>query len=202
MVPYTVRYVDDATGKAIEGVADDTYYGMPGDKPVVSYKYIEGYQPNVFYMAKKLTTDPSQNVFEFRYTAGAAAGTTTTTTVTRVVPAAPGTAANPAGTNVGAAANANANANANAGNDGTATIGDGETPLANAPQQFTDLDEGETPLADGSSGGTVAGIAPFLVGGAVVLLGILALLWYLFRRRGEEEEEAEEEEQVFHHAYK
>lgn len=201
MVPYTIRYLDDASGKAIS--EEDTYYGMPGDKPVVSFKYIEGYQPSVYNLTKKLTKDAAENVFEFRYTAGSSSKTETTT-VTRVVPAAPGTAANPAGTNVGAANAANA-ANAGAANDGAATIGDNATPLADGPQQFTDLDDAETPAASGSF--QFAKLLPYIGGGLAVVLIVLALLWFILRKKKDEGEAeavaaAEVEEEVFRHVYK
>ena len=45
LVAYTVNYQDESGGTLI---ASDTYYGMPGDKPVISYKYVEGYLPDAF----------------------------------------------------------------------------------------------------------------------------------------------------------
>lgn len=201
MVPYTIRYLDDASGRVISD--EDTYYGMPGDKPVISFKYIKGYQPNVYNITKKLTENAAENVFEFRYTAGGNTQTSTTT-VTRVVPAAPGTTANPAGTNVGAANAANA-ANAGAANDGAATIGDNATPLADGPQQFTDLDDAETPTASGSF--QFAKLLPYIGGGLAVVLIVLALLWFILRKKKDEGEAeavaaAEVEEEVFKHVYK
>jgi hypothetical protein len=179
MVPYTVRYIDDATGSALIG--EDTHYGMPGDKPVVSYKYIEGYEPNVYYLAKRLTKTASENIYEFRYTKGPGTTTTTVNRTTGNNPAAPGTAANPAGTNVGPAAAAN-----NAGaNNGTATIGDNGTPLADGPQQFTDIDGQDVPMADGSFHG-IKNILPYLIGGLVALLIVLALLWFILHRKKDE----------------
>ncbi len=179
MVPYTVKYIDESTGKTL--LSEETFYGMPGDKPVVSYRYIDGYQPHVYNIAKRLTRNASDNVFEFRYTK--AADTQNTETVRRVVAAAPGTAANPAGTNAGAPA-----AGANAANNGAATIGDNSTPLSDGPQQFTDLDGNETPLANGSEG-EGHGILPFIIGGVALLALILALIVYLLSRRHREEEE-------------
>ena len=64
MVKYTVNYVDEA-GKELEKAED--YYGMVGDKPVVSYKYVEGYRPNAYNQGKTLVEDESQNVFTFTY---------------------------------------------------------------------------------------------------------------------------------------
>ena len=184
MVPYTIRYLDADSGEKIS--EEDTYYGMPGDKPVVSFKYIEGYQPKVFNLTKKLTKDASQNVFEFRYTAGGSSQTETST-VTRVVPAAPGTPANPAGTNVAAANGANAgNAGNAAANNGTANIGDNATPLADGPQQFTDLDDQQTPTASGPF--QFANLLPYFGGGLAAILIVLALLWYILRRKKDEQE--------------
>lgn len=181
MVPYTVRYIDDATGNPL--LKEDTHYGMPGDKPVVAYKYVEGYEPNAYYLAKRLTKTASKNIYEFRYTKGPGTTTTTVNRTTRNNPAAPGTAANPAGTNVGPGAAANA-----AANNGTANIGDNATPLADGPQQFTDIDGQDVPMADSPSHGFMS-ILPYLIGGLAALLIILALLWFILRRKKDEAEQ-------------
>lgn len=179
MVAYTIRYVDEDGAELAES---DTYYGMPGDKPVVAYKYIDGYLPHAYSLAKKLSEDESQNVFTFTYSEG---GETTTETRTRTIrtPAAPGTRANPAGTAVpGAAAGANAG---NAGNNAAgANIGDGNTPLA-GPDQYSDLDDGDTPMAEPDEGGSKL---PLMVGIGVGLLLLIALIaWLLMRRRNQED---------------
>ena len=191
MVSYTVRYLDDETGRAL--MKDDVYLGMPGDKPAVSFRYIEGYQPKTYNLGKELTDNDEENIFEFRYVAGGNTETETVTetnTTVRTVngAAAPGTAANPAGTNAGAPAAAAAGGNAD--NGGT-TIGDNATPQAQGPSQYTDLDNNETPKADGSSAG--AGKTPIFIGCAAGILILLALLLYLLRKRNQEEEEVEEE---------
>lgn len=79
MVKYTVRYVDDVSG--IDLAAPETYYGSVGDKPVISYLYIEGYQPRAYNLTKTLEADENENVFTFRYTllTGAQNGGTVTT---------------------------------------------------------------------------------------------------------------------------
>lgn len=64
MVKYTVHYVD-ASGKELEQTEE--YYGMAGDKPVVSYKYVSGYRPNAYNLGKTLTENESDNVFTFTY---------------------------------------------------------------------------------------------------------------------------------------
>lgn len=87
MVAYKINYVD-SSGKTLH--ATDTYYGMAGDKPVVSYRYVDGYYPNAYTQGKTLVKDEKENVFTFTYTAIPAntsttvrpAGTTGTTSNT------------------------------------------------------------------------------------------------------------------------
>ena len=73
-VEYTVNFVD-ANGASL---ADSrTLYANVGDKPIVSYIYIEGYQPQAYALTKTLTGNPGDNVFNFTYTEiEAAAGET------------------------------------------------------------------------------------------------------------------------------
>ncbi len=183
MVAYTVNY-EDENGTTLHD--SDTYYGMAGDRPVVSYRYIEGYTPETYNQAKTLSRDESENVFTFTYVEGEAPVTVVRRADGTPVPAnaaaAPGTAANPAGT---ANANANAGAGANAGDgDGGTTIGDNGTPLADGPQQFTDMDDNDVPQAEGLF---AKNKIPFLIGSAVLLAIIIALiLFFLKRRRAEE----------------
>lgn len=180
MVAYTVNY-QDANGRELR--ASDTYYGMPGDRPVVAYRYIDGYTPNAYNLKKELTSNEADNVFTFTYTRGETPVTVVRradgTPVAANGARAPGTAGNPAGTAAAAAPGANAGAG-----DGGTTIGDNGTPLADGPQQFTDLDDNDTPQAEGLFGQNKI---PFLIGSAVLLAIIIALiLFYLKRRRAEE----------------
>lgn len=64
LVKYTAKYVDKS-GKTL--APSDTYYGMKGDRPVLSYKYIEGYVPDAFNAFKTLTDNEKNNVFTFVY---------------------------------------------------------------------------------------------------------------------------------------
>ena len=76
LVEYTVRFVEAGTNTQL---ADpETYYGNVGDKPVVSYKYIEGYFPNANNMTGTLKEDASKNVFTFQYQKIVEEETTTT----------------------------------------------------------------------------------------------------------------------------
>ena len=49
LTSYTVNYVD-ANGNALAESA--TYYGNVGDKPVVAYRYIDGYLPQAYGLTK------------------------------------------------------------------------------------------------------------------------------------------------------
>lgn len=182
LVAYKVNY-QDASGKTLS--KSNTYYGMIGDEPAVSFKYIEGYLPDAYNKSKTLTENPANNVFTFTYTksgeggngengengngqngnggnganggnAGNAGGAI-----------APGTAGNPAGANVA--------------QGGNTTIGDNSVPLANPdqPSQYEDLDEE----------GLGALLWVLIVIGAVALGSILLLLrWIMKKREGEEAE--------------
>ena len=174
LVKYTVNYIDKDSGAAV--ATSDEYYGMPGDKPVVSYRYVKGYMPSVFSMRKTLSADESENVFTFEYEEANAENTIIpgkTTTVNRNGNAAngaiaPGTAGNPAGTNI--AANAVPNA-APGANNGTTTIGDNATPL-----QYQDIDENDTPLA-----GVNKGLLFGSIGAIILIIALIAA--FLARRK-------------------
>ncbi len=75
-VAYTINYVD-ANGAQIAD--SETFYGNIGDKPVIAYRYIEGYQPtNAYNLTGTLKGNAEDNVFTFKYQAvqGSSAGTT------------------------------------------------------------------------------------------------------------------------------
>ena len=64
-VAYTVAYQDEAGNDLYPRAV---YYGNVGDKPVVAYQYIEGWQPQAYNLGKTLVADASQNLFTFIYT--------------------------------------------------------------------------------------------------------------------------------------
>ena len=64
MVSYTVNYVDEEGNALLDS---DTYYGSVGDRPVVAFRYVEGYIPMTYNLTKTLSADASQNVFTFVY---------------------------------------------------------------------------------------------------------------------------------------
>ena len=81
-VSYTINY-QDAAGNIL--APSETYYGNVGDKPVVAYLYIDGYQPQYYNLTMTLSDNAANNVFTFVYNAVAVA-----------VPAAPAAAENAA----------------------------------------------------------------------------------------------------------
>lgn len=64
MVSYTINYRDQA-GKEL--AASRTYYGSVGDKPALTYQYIEGYRPQEDNLTGTLSQNEAENVFTFRY---------------------------------------------------------------------------------------------------------------------------------------
>ena len=59
MVKYIVHYLDGNGGELRKS---EEFYGMAGDKPVVSFRYVEGYQPNAYNLTKTLTANEAENV--------------------------------------------------------------------------------------------------------------------------------------------
>ena len=110
-VAYTVQYQDE-DGETL--AASQTFYGNVGDKPVVAYRYVDGYIPQSLALTKTLSANEAENIFTFVYTQGDPDTIVRTETETTVVtgepsvitvvagaPAAAGTAAG--GTAAGAA---------------------------------------------------------------------------------------------------
>lgn len=169
VVSYTVNYYDES-GNAL--IASETFYGNVGDKPVIAYKYVEGYVPQALGLTKTLSADEAQNVFTFEYekiptpttgtgtttqTGTTTGGTETTTGITDDANAAgntsdaSGTGTDQSGTTDGAAGGENDGDTAGgtqAEHDGD-TAGETETGNENEEDsQILDLDDEETPLAN------------------------------------------------------
>ena len=182
MVAYKVNYVDKDSGKKL--CESDTYYGMKGDKPVVSYKYIDDYQLQAYKLGKTLSADESQNVFDFKYVSTKGGNTNqntnnqngnnnqNTNNRNNANNAQNGNAANNAQN-----ANGPATANANDGNDGNATANQG-------PADYVDLDNGDVPLA-GADEQEASGKSrlPIFIGAGAGALILIALIAFLLRRR-------------------
>ena len=197
MVRYVVNYVDENGNEVHES---ETFYGMIGDYPVVSYQVVDGYLPDAYNKGKTLSDDESQNVFTFVYSPNNGGGTNTIVV------------------NRGNAANNNAGANNAGANNGAANNG---ADNGNGPAQFANLDDGQTPTTDpgavgGENGGNngdgtstiddqntptslidKVGLMPFVLGGGL-LVALIALIAFL-RARGNDgdEEDADELEDMY-----
>ena len=64
MVSYVVNYQDEAGNTLGES---RSYYGNVGDKPVVAFLYVEGYEPMAYNLTKTLVSNEAENVFTFVY---------------------------------------------------------------------------------------------------------------------------------------
>ncbi|MBP3898894.1 MAG: hypothetical protein J6D57_13825 [Mogibacterium sp.] len=182
MVKYTVNYLD-ANGNVLHPSGE--FYGMIGDRPVVSYKYIEGFAPAVYNFTRTLVKDESKNVFDFVYSES---NLTAEEQAQQAATTGRRTAAG--------AANAADGANAGANNaDGTA-IGDNATPAAGAPN-VVDLDDGNTPQAAPQSDVPKSELSRqktlgFIIGGVCVAAAVAAAAVAIARRRQYEYEDDDE----------
>ena len=150
MVNYTIRYQDAAGNVLMPSV---TGKGQVGDKPVVAYKYIEGYSPNAYNITGTLGANEAENVFTFTYTKVDAPTTTTTVVVNN------GTAATNANTNNGGTGNTAGGTTAEGGNGNQATgVNDLEQPFV--PAEVTEAVE---PAGTGTETGEAAGSTPTTV---------------------------------------
>ena len=153
-VAYTVRYVT-ADGTVL--AEEETFYGNVGDKPVVAYRYIEGYMPQAYNMTGTLSADAASNVFTFTYTPDPEDTVTYITVNGEQVATTNQPAANQPG---GAGAEGNVGEGNEDGDEGTGTVGgegaEGNTEEGNeggnGPQELEDIDEQEAPLANNPSG--------------------------------------------------
>lgn len=174
-VPYTVNYVDAAGNQIAES---QTFYGNPGDKPVVAFRYIDGYLPTAYNLTGTLQKGVN-NEFTFTYNAAPGVVYGEVTTV-EGAPAAVGGAGAAAGAVPAGAADVAAAAAAGE------IIGDDGTPLA-APEELEDIDDEETPLAaspDGFAEHSSFDLTPVLIGaGVVVLLGFVLAVVIVRRKR-------------------
>lgn len=182
MVAYTVNY-QDADGNEL--APSQQFYGNVGDKPVVAYRYIDGYIPQAAALTKTLSSNEAENVFTFVYEEGESGTVVETVTVTEGTGAAAGT-----GTAAGAGAAGTAGAGAGAGTGAAGTEEGGDTTTIegeDVPQgdggNVVDLDEEDTPLgnidvdesgADSDSGSGFPLAGSIAVG--VIAVAILAAL--------------------------
>ena len=214
-VAYTVQYQDE-DGETL--APSQIFYGNVGDKPVVAYRYVDGYIPQSLALTKTLSANEAENIFTFVYTQGDPDTIVRTETETTVVtgepsvitvvagaPAAAGTAAG--GTAAGAAGGtgtAGAAGAADAGDGaaaGEAAGGDTETveeeQVPEGTQDIVDLDEEETPLGDleiEDTGANAEGLSMVGSVAVAVVAGVIliCLIVYLMKKRRSGSDETEE----------
>ena len=163
-------------GKIVEyGTADDVFYGNIGDKPIVAYKYINGYTPKTAAFTKTLDQNEAENVFVFVYDKTPTQKTKDViteetyynyVTVGGETVVVGGTASNVTGGGAG-------NAGAGADTEDAAGAGAGAEAPAVDESQIVDLDDEETPLANVEvDAEETAGSST----GVYVALGLLAVI--------------------------
>lgn len=186
MVSYVIHY-EDRAGNTL--APSRTYYGNVGDRPVVAFLYIEGYEPQAYNLTKELSKNEAENVFTFVYSpvSGGTASNVVDegTTVVEV----PGGGNAGAGTG-GPGGGGGAAAGEDAGNAGeNADLADEDVPLSDGPQDLVNLDDEDTPLAfsledlDGAKnmlGAVVVGVSG--------MAALLALIIIFVKRRKKEQE--------------
>ena len=64
MTNYTIKY-QDPYGNVL--APDEVYYGNVGDKPVIPYLYVDGYEPRYMGLTKTLSANAAENLFVFVY---------------------------------------------------------------------------------------------------------------------------------------
>lgn len=185
MATYTVNYQDE-NGNAL--AESQTFYGNVGDKPVVAYRYIDGYAPQAYGLTKTLSENDADNVFTFVYDripgptvnvvtrpAQTTTGTTTGTTDTEDDETAIGGTTTP-GTTETIADETTEDVTENVEED----VAGPEAEEEEQQPEIVDLDDEEVPLAgtdleeEVSKGLPLVGIGATLVT-AIVALGVLIM---------------------------
>lgn len=219
LVSYVIRY-EDSEGRTL---ADSrTYYGNAGDRPVVAFRYVEGYEPQAYNLTKTLSKNEAENVFTFVYsrvqtgggtgtagtagtgtdgTAGAAAGTGGTGGTAGGTAGAGGAAQTAGGAAAGTAGGA-AGTEAGTPEDGEGTgvtAPDEEVPADEGPRDLVDLDDEETPLADFPVDGETAKVGvlyslPVFASVSLIVAVIMAGGAYLKHRAVRRRRDSEEED--------
>lgn len=182
IVSYRINY-QDANGNAI---ADSvTYYGNVGDRPMVAYHYIEGYQPQAYNLTKTLSANEAENVFTFVYQP---VPEDTVTTETEVVTRPGGTAGGTtAGTTEGNAPAQGTDENETPDVGGTANEEPDTTeiPEEDVPQNVVDLDDEDVPLdkKDLERPGSTPNRIPIYVTIAVVAVVAIGVAGFVFLKK-------------------
>lgn len=183
MVSYRINYQDE-NGNAIAESA--TYYGNVGDRPMVAYHYIEGYQPQAYNLTKTLSANETENVFTFVYQP---VPENTVTTETEVI-VRPGATTGTTGGTAQATPGENRPAQGtdetpDAGGTENEEPGTTEVPEEDVPQNVVDLDEEDVPLdkKDLDRPGSTPNRIPIYATIAVVAVVAIAIVGFVFRKK-------------------
>lgn len=151
---YTVNYIDEAGNQL---APSQTFKGNIGDKPVVAYQYIEGYQPNAWNITGTLSGNTEANVFNFVYSVA------------------------PEGSTIeGITGNAGAGDEGADGAEGDAA--ENQAVGSDEPAELIDIDDEGNPLAgistENAAGFSIANVLPWVLGVLVViaLISVIALM--------------------------
>ncbi len=161
-VAYTARFVDEQ-GKQL--AQDAVYYGNIGDKAVVSYRYIDKYDPQAYNIRGTLKENANENVFTFTYKLRQGE-------VQSQSSREPGS---PAGTG-----NASGKASTYGSGDAPVEVLDLDTPerlQETAAAAEAPVSAEPAPKADNGISWAAAGLSG--IGG----IGIVSLIWVLLKRR-------------------
>ncbi len=186
-VAYTINYVD-AAGNAL--APSETYYGNVGDRPVIAYLYIAGYQPQAYNLTGTLSENAAENIFNFVYTPVGAGGVT-------VIPGAPGGGTVPGGPGAPGGPGGEApvppeeqNIPDNEIPGGNTEGGDntegGENAGNEQPREIVDINEGEIPQAslDGNESDASLMRIPLWakIGAALLMVALVGgAVWYIMK---------------------
>lgn len=153
LTSYVVNY-QDAGGNTL--APSRTYYGNVGDKPVVAFRYIEGYQPQAYNLTKTLSQNTAENVFTFTYrrvpTASSGGGTGTGTGGNEAGSGGTGAGTPGAGEGTGGAGTAGTGAGAGTPGAGTAVVTPGGQGGAQQPENPDENQEGDVQTPDNAGG--------------------------------------------------
>lgn len=175
-VEYTTYYVDQDGNQLRE---PETYYGTIGEYTVTGYKYVDGYLPQAYNLGKTLVENADDNTYTFVYTPIAPLTATTPTTGTT------GTQTGGQTTTTGGATDGTTTAGGQTdGGQTTTDQDDTTTATEDQVEDIINLDEEETPLANGEDKTTSSNSnTTIYVAAGGGLLVIIALATILYRRK-------------------
>jgi len=179
MTSYTVHYQDEAGNTLADS---DVFYGNVGDKPVVAYKYIEGYEPQVAGFTKTLSENEAENVFTFVY------DEIIVEDIIQEVPGGSGSGSGSGGSGSGSggAGSDDVDDQTPGGDDAEVPDDDEEVPDGDDEEpgdEIVDLDDEETPLGNiDVDGDDAAGskAAPLVGTIAMLLIALAAIAGVVF----------------------